>query len=67
MMTEGWTGAENKSLENRYFYSDYQEKDGLLAATRIVVERNGKVTEEKTIKNIKINPTFKPDFFDVKQ
>lgn len=66
MMTENWKNKENKLFENKYFYSDYQEKDGLLAATRIVVEKNGKVSEEKTIKNIKINPTFKPNFFDVK-
>lgn len=66
MMTESWTNKENKSFENKYFYSEYQEKDGLLAPTRIVVEKNGAVTEEKTIKNLKVNPTFKPDFFDTK-
>lgn len=67
MMTESWTNKENKSFENRYFFSDYREKDGLLVATKIIVEKNGKVTEEKTIKDLKVNPTFKPNFFDVKE
>jgi hypothetical protein len=66
MLTESWTNKENKSFENKYFYSDYRESDGLLAATRIVVEKNGTVAEEKTIKNLKVNPVFKPDFFDAK-
>ncbi|MER3478823.1 MAG: hypothetical protein C4287_23145 [Leptolyngbya sp. ERB_1_2] len=66
MMTEIRTNEQNKSFEKKYFYSDYQEKDGLLAATKIVVESNGKVVEEREIKSLKINPTFKPNFFDVK-
>jgi len=66
MMTESWTNKENKSFENKYFYSDYQEKGGLLVATKIIVEKNGKVVEEKTIKDLKVNTTFTSNFFDVK-
>ena len=65
-MTESWTGENNKQNENKLFFSDYQEKDGLLIATKIITERNGEVVEEKEIKDLKINPKFKSDMFDVK-
>ncbi|MGI8668224.1 MAG: hypothetical protein ACR2J3_00055 [Aridibacter sp.] len=67
LMTESWTTKDNKPFENKYFYSDYREKDGILIATKIVNERNGEVFEEKEIKDVKFNPTFKPDTFEVKR
>jgi len=67
MMTETRTSEQNKTFEKKYFYSDYQEKEGLLFATKIVVENNGVVVEERTIKDLKVNPTFKPNSFDVKE
>lgn len=66
MMTESWVNKENKTSENKYFFSDYQEKSGLLVATKIIVEKNGQVVEEKIVQDLKVNPTFKPNFFDVK-
>jgi hypothetical protein len=66
MMTESWTGENNKQHENKFFFSDYQEKGGLLVATKIIIERNGEVDEEKQIKDVKINPNFKSDMFEVK-
>jgi hypothetical protein len=65
MMTENWI-EESKPTENKYFFSNYQEKEGLLIATKIITERNGKVAQEKEIKNLKVNPTFKPGLFEVK-
>jgi len=67
MMTESWTTGENKPSENKYFFSDYRERDGLLVANKIVTERNGEVVKEKEIKNLKVNPVFKADFFEVKE
>ena len=57
---------EKKPAVNKYFFSNYQEKGGLLIATKIVIERNGKVAQEKEIKDLKVNPTFKPDLFSVR-
>jgi hypothetical protein len=67
MMTESWTNGENKPSENKYFFSDYRDRDGLLVANKIVTERNGEVVKEKEIKTLKINPDFKADFFEVKE
>ncbi len=66
LMTESWTDKDNKQNENKYFFSNYQEKNGLLIATNIITERNGEVTEEKEIKELKINPNFKSDVFEIK-
>lgn len=65
MMTEDLI-EEKKPVVNKYFFSNYQEKGGLLIATKIVTERNGKVAQEKEIKDLKVNPTFKPDLFSVR-
>jgi hypothetical protein len=35
MMTESWS-EENKPTENKYFFSNYQEKEGLLIATKVI-------------------------------
>lgn len=67
LMTESWTNKDNKQNENKYYFSNYQEKDGLLVATKIITERNGEVVEEKEIKDLKINPKFKSDLFEVKE
>lgn len=66
LMTENWTDKNNKQNENKYFFSNHQEKDGLLIATKIITEENGEVVEEKEIKDLKINPNFKSDLFEVK-
>ena len=67
LMTQSWTGKDNKQNETKYFFSNYQEKDGLLIATKIITERNDEVVEEKEIKDLKVNPTFKPAWFDIKE
>jgi len=65
MMTENRI-EEKKTTEKKYFFSNYQEKGGLLIATKIITERNGKVAQEKEIKDLKVNPTFKPGLFEVR-
>jgi hypothetical protein len=61
-------------IEEKRFYSDYKTVDGLKIAKKINVELKQTHTrfvsegiEEQTLKTIKINPTFKPDFFEVKK
>ncbi len=65
-MTESWTNREKKQSENKYFFSDYQERGGLLIANKIVTETNGVVTKEREVKDLKINPNLKSDSFEVK-
>jgi hypothetical protein len=66
MMIVSWQNKE-KSFEKKYFYSEYKEMDGLLIATKRVVEQDKKIIEETIIKSFKVNPTFKDNFFDVKK
>jgi hypothetical protein len=66
MMTQSWTDKEHKQRENKYYYSDYQEKGGLTVATKVVAENDGEVGAEKTVKDVKVNPTFKPDVFEAR-
>ena len=66
MMSETWTNKDNQTFENKYFYSDYIEKSGLLFASKIVVEKKGTVIEEKTIKQIEVNPVLNSKLFNVK-
>lgn len=65
LMTVNFKTAENKQIEDKYFFSDYREDNGLIIAHKIDVQQNGETTESRTIKNLIINPEFKPDFFDV--
>ncbi len=67
LMTESWTNSENKQSENKYFFSDYQERSGLLIANKIVTETNGVVTKEREVRDLKINPNLKSDSFEVKE
>lgn len=70
-MTESEVDENSKPYEAKYYFSGYQEKDGLLVATKISSERVGeggdRETSEITVKDVKINPTFKPNFFVVKE
>jgi hypothetical protein len=64
--TRGSKATKDEFVRKR-FYSDYRKDSGLLVPHKITVEENGVVTEEQTLKNLKINPTFKANFFDVKK
>lgn len=66
MAIETWTTNENLAKQRKYFYSDYQEIEGLNVATKIKIEQDGNLSEERTLKTLKLNPVFKSDFFEVK-
>ena len=67
LMIKTWTNTENQPRERKYFYSDYKEIDGLYVATTIKVEDNGKLAEVRAIKSLKVNPTFKANYFEIKK
>lgn len=66
MMTETSSRSENTVDKTTYYFSDYQEKGGMLVANTVKIERNGKTFKQKTIDDLKLNPVFKPDFFEIK-
>ncbi|MGI8555907.1 MAG: hypothetical protein ACR2LT_06080, partial [Pyrinomonadaceae bacterium] len=60
--------------EEKRFFSDYKENGSLMIANKINIESkqstkfgNAEIIEEMTVKSIKFNPTFKPNFFEVKK
>lgn len=62
------------NFEEKRFYSDYKTVEGLMIANRINVETkltsnrlDSQTIEEQTLKSVKINPTFKSNFFEVKK
>ncbi|MBX7171930.1 MAG: hypothetical protein K1X72_13290 [Pyrinomonadaceae bacterium] len=68
IITRTWASkATDKSVERKYYFSDYQTKDGVLFAQSIVVEQDGKTIEERKVKKLQINPKFKSTLFEVKE
>lgn len=67
MTSEYYDEVQEKKFEQRFFYSDYREENGLLCAHKIIKQENGEVVEERVIKIIKLNENIKPDFFDIKK
>ena len=68
LLSETWISERTKTeKERKHFFSDYRNEDNLLVAHKIVVEQGGEVTEERVIKRLQVNATFKPDFFAVKE
>lgn len=64
-------GAE---YEEKRFFSDYKEKDGVMTANKINAEKTSltkagkfELNDQLTLKSITFNPTFKPDLFEVKK
>lgn len=57
----------NKEIERKYYYSDYREQSGLLIAHKIITQLGDKVFEERRLKKLQINPTFKSNLFEVKE
>ncbi len=56
-----------KEIEQKLFYSDFREENGLLYAHKVIVQENGEVIEERLFKLVTPNPTIKPDHFNVKK
>jgi hypothetical protein len=57
--------APPKLVEQRLYFADYREVDGLQLPHRITKSTAGKPTEEWDVKSYKVNPTIKPDRFKV--
>jgi hypothetical protein len=73
LLTESKFKNGSESEEKR-FYSDYKNVEGLMIAKKINIETkqiskrlNFQSVEELILKSVKINPTFKPSFFEVKK
>lgn len=66
LMTRNFQTNENKKVEDKYFFSDYKEDNGIIIAHKIEYQQNGELIETRTIKAIKINSEFKSDLFDIK-
>jgi hypothetical protein len=53
-------------LEVRLRFSDYRAEAGILLPHLITREKDGKIDRETELKSVKINPSFKPEYFAVK-
>lgn len=61
------TAASNEAkIEVQLHFSDYRPEGGVNVPHLIVLEKNGKVTEERKLKRFSINPAFPSDHFEVK-
>lgn len=56
-----------EEIEQKYFFSDYNEKNGVKFAHKIIIQENGEVIEERDIKKIEVNPKIETDFFALKE
>ena len=57
----------NEDIEQKYFFSDYKEVNGLSFAHKVIIHENGEIVEERDIKTIEINPKVESDFFEIKK
>lgn len=62
--TEPKTGEE---IQQKYFFSDYREENGINFAHKVIVHENGEIVEERDIKAIELNPELQADFFALKK
>lgn len=70
MLTKAWTTKENKEVKDTYFFSDYKKASNLMYPHKMIKQStDDSFTFEKTINNltITVNPSFKADFFDIKE
>ncbi len=65
----GGPGAapEPELVDIQLFLDDYKSVDGVMLPHHVARSIDGKPSEEMTFKVIKVNPTLKPDTFQVKQ
>lgn len=54
-------------LEQKYFFSEYKQENGISFAHKVVIHENGEIVEERVIKKIELNPKLEADFFEVKK
>ncbi|HSK71274.1 MAG TPA: hypothetical protein VK892_06235, partial [Pyrinomonadaceae bacterium] len=67
LLTKTWINKANVKRELKYFYSNYKNIEGLQIASTVKIEDGGKLIQTQEIKSLKINPTFKANFFNVKK
>jgi hypothetical protein len=67
MMTRSFQTSDGIKVEEKYFFSDYKETNGLIIAHKIEYQQNNELIETRTIKSIKINPELKSEMFNVKE
>jgi hypothetical protein len=58
--------GEGPTIEVQVRFSEYRSEGGILLPHLITRERGGTVDQEMTLKDFKVNPSFKPKYFDVK-
>lgn len=58
--------AKEPRVEVRLHFSDYRAEDGVSVPHLITQEKNGRVTEERTLKSFSLNPAFRANHFEVK-
>ncbi len=68
MMVEKYFDSivQKKEVEKTYYYSDFKEVRGILFPHKIVTQTGKFMTEELSVKKLEFNPSFKANFFEVK-
>ena len=65
LMTANFTDPKTKEeIEHKYFFSDYEQVNGVTCAHKIIMHENGEIVEERDIKQIELNPKVETDFFN---
>ena len=59
--------AKGPVIEVQFRFSDYRAEDGINVPHLITKESNGRIVEERNLKSLKINPSFKPDHFEIRR
>ena len=57
----------SEEIEQKYFFSDYKEENGVSFAHKVIIHENGEIIEERDIKAIEINPKLDANFFEIKK
>ncbi len=65
VQTTGSTG-ELSTIEVQVRFSEYRNEHGIFLPHLITRERGGTVDQEMTLKDFKVNPSFKSQYFEVK-
>lgn len=53
----------NESKEQKFFFSEYKNQNGINFAHKVIIQENGEVVEERIIERLNINPEVEPASF----
>jgi len=67
VMVSWQTQAQGKSVENRIYFADYRDVDGLRLPFRLRRAVGAETVEETTVDRFRINPKIDPKKFDVRR